>query len=346
MIVLGFESSCDDTSVAVVQDGDRILSNIIASQHGFHRTYGGIVPSLASRQHARAVSIVYEEAMRQASISLRDIDAVAVTTDQGLALSLSVGAAAAKSVAMVAGVPMIGIHHVEGHIESCLMGDESLAYPFLCLTVAGGHTMMLVAHEFGYYELVGATKDDALGEVYDKLARRMGLGYPGGPILDRLARDGNPERFSFPRPMINRGADFSFSGLKSAVRRELDQLDDSGVSYSPSDVAASFQEAAMEVIVTKAIRAAREVGLSSIGVAGGVSANRRLRELLGEKSADYDIRVHFPDPNLCLDNAAMIAAVGYRRLLRGERSSLDIDVRANAPMGESAMIYKAATKYR
>lgn len=347
MIVLGVESSCDDTSVAVVENGTHVMSNVIASQHGFHRTYGGIVPSLASRQHAKAISIVYEEALTQANIELGDIDAIAVTTDQGLALSLSVGASAAKSLAMITGVPMIGVHHVEGHIQSCLMSAEDpLNYPFLCLTVAGGHSMTLLAESFGQYTLVGTTKDDALGEVYDKIARRLGLGYPGGPVLDRLALRGDPQAFSFPRPMLRSGNDFSFSGLKTAVRRKIDDLESESRVMPVEDIAASFQEAAMEVLVTKSVRAARELGVDSIGVAGGVSANSRLRVLLRDRCSQQGLRVHFPSQSLCVDNAAMIAAVGYLRLTQGESSPLDVEVHANAPMGDSKMTYKVTTKYR
>ena len=347
MIVLGIDTSCDDTGVGVVEDGTRIITNVIASQHKFHVRYGGIVPSLASRQHARIFNLVLEEAMQESGLAYGDLDAIAVTSKQGLALSLTVGVAGAKTLALATGRPLLGIHHVEGHIYSCLMASDELTYPFLCLTAAGGHTMILLAHEFGRYELLGHTRDDAAGEAYDKVARRLGLGYPGGPLIDRLSQKGNPRAFQLPRPMLNEGLEFSFSGLKTAVNILIDRLERENADFRVEDVASSFQEAVVDVLVAKTLMALRSRGLRKVAVAGGVAANSRLRQRLEELQATTgELHAFFPPLSLCVDNGAMIAGAAYHRLRRGERSTLRLDSVANAPLGELAVKYKAPGRYR
>jgi tRNA N6-adenosine threonylcarbamoyltransferase len=345
MIILGIDTSCDDTGVGIVENGKRIITNVIASQHKFHVRYGGIVPSLASRQHARVFNFVLEEAIRESGLDYSDLDAIAVTSNQGLALSLTVGVAAAKTLALATNRPLLGIHHVEGHIYSCVMANDALTYPFLCLTVAGGHTMILLAHEFGRYELLGHTRDDAAGEAYDKVARRLGLGYPGGPIIDRLSQVGDPSAFRFPRPMINEGFEFSFSGLKTAVNVLIDRLEQERVEFRVEDVAASFQEAVVDVLVGKTLLALRSRGLSQVAVAGGVAANQRLRRCLEELQTAGELDVFFPPLTLCVDNGAMIAGAAYHRLNRGEYSTLRLDSVANAPLGELAVRYKPPGRY-
>lgn len=346
MIVLGIDTSCDDTGVALVEDGKTVISNVIASQHQFHGQFGGIVPSLASRRHARTFNVVLEEAMTVACLTYKDVDAIAVSSDQGLALSLTVGVAGAKTLALVTGLPLIGVHHVEGHVYSCIMANDGLDYPFVCLTVAGGHTLILLAHEFGRYELLGHTRDDAAGEAYDKVARRLGLEYPGGPVIDRLAHEGNPRAYRFPRPMLNDGLEFSFSGLKTAVNVCIDELEREGKSFSVADVAASFQEAVVDVLVAKTVTALRDRNVTQLAVAGGVAANKRLRERLGEvENSEQGVKVFFPPLSLCVDNGAMIAGAAYHRLSRGERSGLLLDSRANAPLGEFEVKYRAPGRY-
>ena len=323
MIVLGIDTSCDDTGVGLVEDGLGILSNVIASQHSFHERFGGIVPSVASRQHARVFNPVLAEAIETADVDLGKVDAIAVTSDQGLALSLAVGVAGAKSLAMTLGVPLIGIHHVEGHIYSVLMAHAgSLDFPFLCLTAAGGHTMLIVAHSFGEYELLGFTRDDSAGEAYDKVARRLGLPFPGGPVIDRLAASGDPTRYRFPRPMLAPGnLEFSFSGLKTAVNKVIDNLETSGVPWSVEDLAASFQAAVIDVLVAKALDAAKLTGLDKLAVAGGVAANSLLRSRLAEAEA-AGVAPRVPAPARALhrqrrdDRRRGLPAPGPRRILR------------------------------
>ena len=347
MIVVGIDSSCDDTGVAIVADGEEIRANILASQHLEHERYGGIVPSLASRQHSRVINRIISQAFERAGLGYADVDAVAVASDQGLAPSLAVGVAAAKSLAMTLGKPLIGVHHVEGHVYSNLMVHRPrLDFPFVCLTVAGGHTMLLLAKELGTYELLGSTRDDAAGEAYDKIGRRMGLGYPGGPMIDRLARSGDPNAFAFPRPMLGRAnMDFSFSGLKSAVTRSIEDLEREGTPLPVEDLAASFQAALADVLVAKTRQAVELTGVLKVSVAGGVAANRSLRERLEQLEGEDVLEPFFPPLELCVDNGAMIAGVAYHRLMRGERSSLALDYRSNAPLGSLAVKYRHLTKY-
>ena len=272
MLILGIDTTCDDTSAALVEDGGLVRSNITSSQHLAHERFGGIVPMLAAREHTQNIGLILKAALREAGTTFRDIDAVAVSHHQGLLLSLVVGVAAAKSVALACDVPLIGIHHLEGHIYSNIMGREKeLPFPFLCLTVAGGHTLILRIDGHGRYRLLGHTRDDAAGEAYDKIARRLGLAYPGGPAIEKLAEGGNPRAYAFPRPMIDaQHSEFSFSGLKTAVVRAIEQREASGETIDMADLCASFQQAVIDVLVTKTMRVAESEGLHHIALAGGV----------------------------------------------------------------------------
>lgn len=347
MIVIGIETSCDDTGVGIVADGYEILSNVRASQHRFHEPYGGIVPSVAARRHSKAINRIIEMALTDANLSFESIDLVAVTSDQGLSPALVVGIAAAKSISLAIDKPLIGLHHVEGHIYSNLMVHrERLRYPFLCLTVAGGHTLILIAHQFGTYELLGQCRDDSAGEAYDKIARRLKLGYPGGPIIDKLANLGNPDAFKFPRPMIKQdNLDFSFSGLKTAVNRTIEALERTDHEVPVEDVAASFQKAVIDILVSKIDKAAKATGIKQITIAGGVAASSFLKSELDNLARAENYEVFLPPRDLCVDNGAMIAGVGFHAYLEGRRSDLTLDCRANAPLGSLGIKYKVSTKY-
>lgn len=347
MLILGIDTTCDDTGVGVVEDGVRILSNVIASQHAAHERFGGIVPMIAARQHVRSISPILEAAMAEAGVTYDDLDAVAVSNDQGLLLSLVVGVAAAKSVALAQDIPLIGIHHLEGHIYSNLIEHpDTLELPFICLTVAGGHTLILEIEDHGRYAMWGHTRDDAAGEAYDKVARRLGLGYPGGPPIDRLAAEGDPKAFDFPRPMIHdRHAEFSFSGLKSSVIRTLDRLEAAGQDIPVADVCASFQQAVVDVLVTKTLRLAEARDIPRIGLAGGVAMNRQLRQTLDDEARARGLRTFLPRPHLCIDNGAMVAGAAYFVHQQRGPSPLEIDARANAPLGELGVKYKHGSKY-
>ena len=348
MIVIGIDTTCDDTGVGIVADGYDILSNVIASQHGFHKPYGGIVPSIAARRHSSVINRIIEMALAEADLSFDSIDLVAVSSDQGLSPALAVGVAVAKSLSMAIDKPIVGLHHVEGHIYSNIMVHRGkLAFPFLCLTVAGGHTMILAAHQLGTYELLGSCRDDSAGEAYDKIARRLGLGYPGGPIIDKLAEAGNPEAFHFPRPMINKDSlDFSFSGLKSAVNRTIEELESNYREVPIEDLAASFQKAVIDVLISKIARAAESTGISRIAVAGGVAANSLLKSELETLAKAKDLSVFIPPKALCIDNGAMIAGLGFHAFMEGRRSDLNLDCRPNAPLGSLGIKYKPSTKYK
>ncbi len=348
-LILGIDTTCDDTGVGVVEDGVHIRANVIASQHAAHERYGGIVPMIAARQHVRNVNVILQAALEEAGVGFADLDAVAVSNDQGLLLSLVVGVAAAKSIALAQGIPLIGIHHLEGHIYSPLMDHpDELEFPFVLLTVAGGHTLLLEVTDHGHYHLLGHTRDDAAGEAYDKIARRLDLGYPGGPVIDRLAAEGDPKAFDFPRPMIDKPhAEVSFSGLKSSVIRTIDRLEEAGEDLPVADLCASFQQAVVDVLVSKTLRLAERKKLERIALAGGVAMNRQLRAALTAGATERGFRTFLPQPKLCVDNGAMVAGAAYflwRQ--RGEASSLSIDARANAPLGELEAKYKHATKYQ
>jgi len=325
--VLGIETSCDETAVAVVEDGRSVLANLISSQVDLHARYGGVVPELASRAHVQAINPLMAEALDRAGCRFADIDGVAVTVGPGLAGALLVGVAAAKAVSLATGAELIGVNHLEGHIYANFLEHGPPEPPYVCLVVSGGHTLLVHMPEEHRYEVLGQTVDDAAGEAFDKIARFMGLGFPGGPALDRLARQGDPEAIAFPRAMADSGDyDFSLSGLKTAVLRYVKGELAAGRRPDPADLAASFQEAIVDVQVSKTVAAALERGVSTVLLGGGVVANTRLRERMEKAGAEAGLRVLFPAIELCTDNAAMIACAGASRLARGERSSLDVAI--------------------
>jgi len=329
VIVLGIETSCDETAVAVVED-DLIRSSLISAQIDVHRPFGGVVPELASRAHLRALNRAVAQATDKSLVSLRDVDAVAVTIGPGLIGALLVGVSAAKALAYALDVPLIGVNHLEGHVEAAFLERPDLVPPLLSLIVSGGHTMIVEMADHGRFRVVGSTIDDAAGEAFDKIARFMGLPFPGGPEIDRLARRGDAASIRFPRSMIDDGTyDFSMSGLKTAVIRWLREQDAAGRDVDPADVAASFQEAIVDVQVAKTVRAAQDLGLGTIVVAGGVAANSRLRERMIAAGEEHGLDVVIPSPALCTDNGAMIAAAGMRRLAAGESTPLDASADAN-----------------
>jgi N6-L-threonylcarbamoyladenine synthase len=325
VITLGIETSCDETAVAVVEDGFHVWANLIARQEHLHERYGGVVPEVAARAHVESLNLLLERALSEAGIGFRNIDGVAVTVGPGLVGALLVGMAAAKAVSLATGAPLIGVNHLEGHIWANFLEHGKPDPPYVALVVSGGHTMLVHMPEVHQHDLLGQTLDDAAGEAFDKIARLLGLGFPGGPALDALAADGDPHAIRFPRAMEDSGdLDFSMSGLKTAVLRYVRSEQAAGRSVSLPDVAASFQEAIVDVQVSKTVTAARDTGVDTVLLGGGVVANTRLRERMTDAGAREGLRVLYPSLDLCTDNAAMIATVGAARLARGERSSLDI----------------------
>lgn len=330
MRVLGIETSCDETSAAVVEDGRRILSNVVVSQEELHREFGGIFPEVASRQQVMAILPVVERSLERAGVNWSGLDGLAVTYGPGLAGSLLVGVNAAKGMALASGLPLLGVNHLEGHLyANWLTGQGDPALPAVGLIVSGGHTQLLLMEGHGRYRLLGQTLDDAAGEAFDKVARLLGLGFPGGPAIERAAGRGDPQAAPMPRAWLEGSYDFSFSGLKTAVLREVEER--FGPDQPPhgdgiSDVAAGFQASVVDVLVEKTVQAALEFEVSEVLLTGGVAANRPLRAALAERLAKEDLRLRTPPLGLCTDNAAMIAAAGYFRLAAGERSGLDLDV--------------------
>jgi N6-L-threonylcarbamoyladenine synthase len=336
MRILAIESSCDDTAAAVVEDGRRILSNVVSSQVSVHQKYGGVVPELASRKHIESIVPIVTEALEAARLTLKEIEGIAVTQGPGLVGSLLVGLTFAKSVAFVTGLPLIGVNHVEGHLSAIFLEENPPPFPFVGLVVSGGHTSLFRMDGFGKLKRLGQTLDDAAGEAYDKVAKFLKLGYPGGPIIDELSRTGNPKAVSFPRSYLGKNSlDFSFSGLKTAVvnyvRSHPEPLEGYPIDLI-RDVVSSFQEAVVEVLVKKTILAARHQGLERIVLSGGVSANRLLRQRMRETASPVGIEVHIPSPVFCTDNAAMIGVVGYQYLKQGKRSSLTLNAFSNLPL--------------
>lgn len=329
LLVLGIETSCDDTAAAVLH-GTRILASIVSSQDAVHGEFGGVVPELASRHHIQNVLPIVDHALHQAEVRLEQLDGIAVTCGPGLVGSLLVGVCMAKALAMAKNLPLIGVNHLEGHLLAVLL-EQEVEFPFLCLLVSGGHTALYVARTWGDYERLGATRDDAAGEAFDKAAKMLGLGYPGGRVIDTLARRGNPTTLRFPRAHLKTGKyDFSFSGIKTSLRQFLGSPERAG--REDADIAASYQEAVVDMLVTTTLRAARELGLARIVIAGGVSANSRLRHRMTEEGELGGMRVFLPPFKLCTDNAAMIAFAGAWRLASGQRASLQLNASATLPL--------------
>ncbi len=325
-LILGIESSCDETAAAVVRDGREILSNVINTQINLHKEYGGVVPELASRKHIEAISRVVDEALVQANVEKEDIDAIAVTYGPGLVGALLVGVTYAKSLAYALGVPLIPVHHIKAHISANLIAQPKLDPPFLCLVASGGHSHIINVLDYNDYRILGRTRDDAAGEAFDKISRVMGLGYPGGPIIDELAKSGDPKAIKFPRVRFDAGSlDFSFSGVKTAVINYLHKLDQMGEEYNKADVAASFSDAVTDVLVSHTIEAAKKNDISTITLAGGVACNSMLREKMQAAGEAEGFRVLFPPAVLCTDNAAMVACLGYYNYLNGEVAGLDLN---------------------
>jgi N6-L-threonylcarbamoyladenine synthase len=342
MKILGIETSCDDTAASVVVEGKHILSNVISSQIKEHAPFGGVVPEVAARKHVEAISVVIEKALSDAQLDYSDLDAIAVTARHGLLRSIVVGVAAGKALALSLRIPLVGIHHIEGHIYSNILHHgEAIPFPHLCLTVSGGHTLLLLVHRLGHYELLGRALDDAAGEVYDKIARYLDLGFPGGPIMDRLAQTGNPTAFDLPRPMLTEpGYDFSFSGLKTAVIRQIEKQKRAGLELPLNDLAASFQQAVVDVLVGRIVRAAKAQHLSTVAVCGGVAANRGLQAALADLATTQGIQAFYPPLALCTDNGAMIAGLAWHKLKAGMTADLRLDAHANAPLGITGVTYK------
>ena len=333
--ILAIESSCDETAAAVVVNGRDVRSNIISSQIALHTLYGGVVPEIASRKHVENINYVVQEALDTAQMTLDDIDAIAVTYGPGLVGALLVGVTEAKAISYAKHLPLIGVHHIEGHISANYIENKDLEPPYICLVVSGGHSHLVKVLDYGEYQVLGRTRDDAAGEAFDKVARAIGLGYPGGPKIDKAAREGNPQAISFPRASIaDHPYDFSFSGLKSAVLNYLNQCEMKGESYNQADVAASFQQAVVDVLTDHAMMAMQESGMKKLAIAGGVASNTALRKAMQEKCAANGITFYSPSPILCTDNAAMIGAAGYYEYLKGVRSGLDLNAVPNLKLGE------------
>lgn len=329
-IILAIESSCDETAVAIVKNGHEILSNVVSTQIEIHRRYGGVVPEIASRKHLELINAVVQEALDQAQMTLDDVTHIAVTYGPGLVGALLVGVATAKALAFASGKPLIGVHHIEGHICANFLVKQDFQFPLICLVVSGGHTNIIKITDHGQYLLLGQTKDDAAGEAYDKIARAIGLPYPGGPHIEQLAREGDASAIDLPRAwMGEENYDFSFSGLKSAVLNYLNKAKMKGEEIIPADVAASFQQAVLDVLVQKTVRAALENGVDNILLAGGVAANGTLREQLQKEASAHNIQVHYPPVHFCTDNAAMIGAAAYYKAVKGDYADLTLNAVPN-----------------
>lgn len=333
--ILAIESSCDETAASVVRNGREVLSNVISSQIDLHKLYGGVVPEIASRKHIERINQVIEEALEESGCMLDDIDAVAVTYGPGLVGALLVGVAEAKAIAYARHLPLIGVHHIEGHISANYIENKDLEPPFLCLVVSGGHTHLVCVEDYGIYKILGKTKDDAAGEAFDKVARAIGLGYPGGPKIDKLSKEGNPDAIQFPRAHVGDSAyDFSFSGVKSAVLNYINGCKMKGIDYNRADIAASFQKAVTDVLVDHAMTAVENYGLKKLAIAGGVASNSSLRAAMKEACQKREIDFYYPSPILCTDNAAMIGSAGYYDYINGVRSGWDLNAVPNLKLGE------------
>lgn len=333
--ILAIESSCDETAASVVKNGREVCSNVISSQIALHTQYGGVVPEIASRKHIEKINQVIEAALSEANMELNDMTAIAVTYGPGLVGPLLVGVAEAKALAYAAGKPLIGVHHIEGHVSANFIENLDLEPPFVCLIVSGGHTHLVIVRDYGEFEIIGRTRDDAAGEAFDKVARAVGLGYPGGPKIDKAAREGDPHAVEFPRARVGDNPfDFSFSGLKSAVLNYINHAKMTGEEINVADLAASFQNAVVEVLVSRTIDAAKKYGFSKVAIAGGVASNTALREGMREGCRKAGLSLYYPSPILCTDNAAMIGAAAYYEYRNGARAGWDLNAVPNLKLGE------------
>lgn len=335
VLILAIESSCDETAAAVVKNGREVLSNVINTQIAIHTEYGGVVPEIASRKHIENINPVIRKALEDAGVTLDDIDAIGVTYGPGLVGALLVGVAEAKAIAFAKNKPLVGVHHIEGHISANYVENKELEPPFVALVVSGGHTHLVNVNDYGEYEIVGRTRDDAAGEAFDKVARAIGLGYPGGPKIDKLAKEGNPDAIEFPRAHVDDAPyDFSFSGIKSAVLNYINSANMQGKEINRADVAASFQKAVVDALVSRAVRLAKECGMDKLAIAGGVASNSALRAAIQEECAKNNISFYSPSPILCTDNAAMIGAAAYYEYIKGVRHGYDLNAVPNLKLGE------------
>lgn len=333
--ILAIESSCDETAAAVIRNGREVLSNIIYTQIALHTEYGGVVPEIASRKHIEKINQVIDSALKEANTTLDDLDAIAVTYGPGLVGALLVGVSAAKSIAFAKNIPLVGVHHIEGHISANFIENKDLEPPFICLVVSGGHSHLVVVKDYGEYEILGRTRDDAAGEAFDKVARAIGLGYPGGPKIDKVSKEGNPDAIHFPRAKVEDGEyDFSFSGLKSAVLNYLNQCEMKGETIVVPDVAASFQKAVIDVLVEHSMDAVKRYGLKKFAIAGGVASNSSLRAAFEQRCKEERIEFFHPSPIFCTDNAAMIGVAGYYEFIKGVRSGYDLNAVPALKLGE------------
>lgn len=335
MKILGIETSCDETSVAVVEDGRRVLANEIYSQIDIHREYGGVVPEIASRNHVMKLPFIIDTALETAGVAVDDIDAVAVTSGPGLVGALLIGVSQAKAMAYAWGKPLVGVNHIEGHIAANFIEHPELEPPFLALVVSGGHSHLVMVEDYRSYKILGRTVDDAAGEAFDKIARVLGLGYPGGPAIDAAAKAGDPQAIDFPRAKVEGAYNFSFSGLKSAVLNYLNSMKMKNEEVNANDVAASFQEAVIDALATKTMQCVDDLRVKTLVMAGGVSANSLLRERIQGEADKRGVSFYYPSPILCTDNAAMIAAMAYYKFENGEVSALSLNARPSLKIGDS-----------
>lgn len=335
VLILAIESSCDETAAAVVKNGRTILSNVINSQIAIHTEYGGVVPEIASRKHIENINPVIRMALDEAKVTLDDIDAIGVTYGPGLVGALLVGVAEAKAIAFATGKPLVGVHHIEGHIAANYIENKELEPPFVALVVSGGHTHLVKVNDYGSFDIIGRTRDDAAGEAFDKVARAIGLGYPGGPKIDKVAKEGNHDAIVFPRAHVDDAPyDFSFSGIKSAVLNYINSAEMRGETINKADLAASFQKAVVDALVSRAIRLTKESGMDKLAVAGGVASNSALRKALKEECEKNDIKFYSPSPIFCTDNAAMIGVAAYYEYISGTRHGYDLNAVPNLKLGE------------
>ena len=333
--ILAVESSCDETAASVVRNGREVLSNVIYSQIDLHTLYGGVVPEIASRKHIEKVNQVIEKALSDAGITLKEVTAVAVTYGPGLVGALLVGVSAAKAIAFAADKPLVGVHHIEGHISANYIENKELEPPFICLVVSGGHSHLVVVKDYGEYEIIGRTRDDAAGEAFDKIARAIGLGYPGGPKIDKVSKEGNPDAIRFPRAKVDGSTyDFSFSGLKSAVLNYLNSCEMKGIAVNQADVAASFQKAVIDVLVGHSMDAVSQYHFKKFAIAGGVASNTSLRAAFEKACREKGLEFYHPSPVYCTDTAAMIGVAGYYEYCKGTRHGWDLNAVPNLKLGE------------